>query len=89
MGHVWGVLDYERDEENLSPNYANNATKMIKNLVTNKDEPHFPIWIAMIRRLLSILVLIAFLGVAFFSHMIIIMLRLSLHHVMFLSEGFR
>ncbi|CAF0843667.1 unnamed protein product [Brachionus calyciflorus] len=42
LGHLWDVLDYERDEEKPSPDYCFYATKERKNPINQELEPYFP-----------------------------------------------
>ncbi len=89
LGHTWNVLDYQRDEEKPSSNYCLHATKLVHNPVTQRPEPHFSKYTRIYRRAIGVIVLIAFIFISLTLHSIVIVLRLSMHHVMFLSEGLR
>ncbi|RNA27911.1 anoctamin-7-like [Brachionus plicatilis] len=89
LSHLWGVLDYERDEEKPSPDYCFFATKEKRNPITHELEPFFPRYLVLLRRVAGAAVLTLFVLIAIFFHFVIILLRLSIHHILFLTEGLR
>ena len=73
----------------MSPYYRWHATDKRRNQITDELEPYFPASIKFVRRLISFAILLAFILAALFFHLVIIFLRLNLHHLMFMSEGLR
>ncbi len=69
--------------------YASNATKLFHNNLTQRMEPYFPKYIAFFRRFIGFLILTLFAIIAMFLHSIIILVRFTLHHLLFLTEGLR
>lgn len=76
-------------QERSSPEYLFYATKERKNPISHCREPHFPIFLTKMRRFIGTLVVIAFVMVTITVHVMVILLRMWLHHFLFLAEGLR
>ena len=76
-------------KEKPSLEYYFYATKQVKNSITHEKEPYYPKYKSFFRHLIASLIVVIFIGIATFFHIVVIILRLSMHHFMFLSEELR